>query len=885
MQSPLPRRHTRPITVPWLALALVGALAVQLAAVAPLLGGLPNALSPELAAFVPATPTPAAATPAARPEARAAFAALQSRASDALAVHWDGRTGVPDFLAGAGASGRLPYTPAPGEAGNPEAIARGFLNQNRALFGIFSAEADLRLARVEPDHQLGFSHLRLNQTYQGLAVYGKQLVVHLDPRSQVAAVTGTFVPDIATSVEPRVPQAQAEALALSHLMERQLSPEEHAKIAADVLRDKTQLLIYVDHSGHASLAWRVTLLTQKPLGLWRVFVHARRAAVLHASDSLNNAKDRRTYTAQNTTSLPGRLLIREGERSRDPVAQAAQDNAGKVYDYYFNNFQRDSLDGQGLPIVSTVHYGSDAEDAENAAWIGELQQIIYGDGGRIFQPLAYGLDVVGHELTHGVVDNTSQLIYESQSGALNESYADVFGALIEGKNWIMGEEIIKSPPYPLPYLRSLEDPNAQGSYDPNNPLGGVGQPASMDEYANLPVSRRYDNGGVHINSGIPNHAAFLVAQALGSDKMQQIYYRAMTQYLSPDSDFGDAARSTVRAAQELYGATEANAVTQAFNQVGIQVGEAAPEPPAGGDTIPGNPNPGPEQPPQLPAGCTNIIANGDFESRGGWTEVSASQNPIIDTELPRAGARSAWLGGIDEESLQYIYQDVRIPANATQVQLSYYRLIHEEVQGGIFSSPADADFGALIANASGQTQQTLEELSSSQGDDTWRQATFDLARSAGQQVRLVFAAQNPRDNFSSFFVDDVVLAACTGASAPQTPAPPQPSSQDTVYIQGRITSADTGRGISGAQLIVLKPGVSASQAASDDQVTDNEVATYGTTDANGAYETEIAIPRGQTYSVIVLANGYRPIIADNEVEIPANATSPFPVDATLRRGR
>ena len=506
--------------------------------------------------------------------------------------------------------------------------------------------------------------------------------------------------------------------------------------------------------------------------------------MLHTISSADNAKQRSTYTAQNSTDLPGRQLIREGEKSRDPVAQAAQDNAGKVYDYYFNNFKRDSLDGQGMEIVSTVHYGSDPQDAENAAWIGELKQIIYGDGGRIFKPLAYGLDVVGHELTHGVVDNTAQLVYESQSGALNESYADVFGALIEGKNWIMGEDIIKSPPYPLPYLRSLEDPNAQGSYDPNNPLGGVGQPATMDQYANLPVSRRYDNGGVHINSGIPSRAAFLVAQALGKDKMQQIYYRTMTQYLSPDSDFGAAARSTVRAAQELYGANEANAVTQAFNQVGIQVGEAAPQPPASGDTIPGSPNPGPQQPPQLPAGCTNIIANGDFESRSGWTEVSASQNPIIDPELPHTGAKSAWLGGIDEESLQYIYQDIRIPSNATRVQLTYFRLVHEEVQNGIFSKPGDADFGALITNSAGQTQQTLEELKSSQGDDSWKQVTFDLSRVAGQSVRLVFAAQNPRNNFSSFFVDDVVLASCTGNNTPQSPAPQQPTQGNGVTPPG-----------------------------------------------------------------------------------------------------
>jgi Zn-dependent metalloprotease len=182
-------------------------------------------------------------------------------------------------------------------------------------------------------------------------------------------------------------------------------------------------------------------------------------------------------------------------------------------------------------MISTVHYGTDPAEAENAAWIAEAFQMVYGDGGQIFRPLAYGLDVVGHEFTHGVIDSTAQLVYEGQSGALNESYADIFAAMIDRDDWTIGEEVVKSPPYPVPFLRSLEDPELGGTYDPRRPLSGIGQPGHMDNYANLPLSRRADNGGVHINSGIPNRAAFLVAQALGREKTEQIYYRALTQYL------------------------------------------------------------------------------------------------------------------------------------------------------------------------------------------------------------------------------------------------------------------------------------------------------------------------------------------------------------------
>src|SRR5205085_6209765 len=226
---------------------------------------------------------------------------------------------------------------------------------------------------------------------------------------------------------------------------------------------------------------------------------------------------------------------------------------GRVYDYYVNTFKRDSIDGQGMPMVSTVHYGSSAQDAQNAAWVGQKQQMIYGDGGKIFKPLSLGLDVVGHEFTHGITDNTAQLIYQGQSGALNESYSDVFGAMIDRDNWTIGETVIKSPPFPVPYLRNMQDPSAGGNYDPSDPLHSVGQPSNMNEYANLPNTRTSDNGGVHVNSGIPNKVAYLIGTALGKEKLEQIYFRTLTQILTPQSQFLDAARATAQAAQDLYG--------------------------------------------------------------------------------------------------------------------------------------------------------------------------------------------------------------------------------------------------------------------------------------------------------------------------------------------
>ena len=822
----------------------------------------------------------------ARPEQtgpQAAFNQLQARSNSALTVNWDARSEVPNFLTGLDPAARLPYRPTAAELGNPIAIARGFLDENRALFKLRSVAEELQFLRNEADKQLGWSHVRMSQVYQGLPVFGYQLVIHLDAQNQVVTVNGHFRPGIDLDTTPKIAQADAEHIALDDLLDVQLATAERSRVKATVLRDKTQLMIHVDRSDQPRLTWHVTIMTDSPLGQWRYFVNARRAQVVHQFDSLAHGKRRMTYSADNSTDVPGRLLIDEGERSRDAIAQAAHDGAGKVYDYYFNTFKRDGLDDQGSPMVSTVHYGSDPEDAENAAWIGEAQQMIYGDGGKIFKPLAYGLDVIGHEFTHGIIDNTSSLIYEGQSGALNESYADVFGALIDRGNWTIGETVIKSPPFPLKYLRSLEDPNGRGSYDARDPLSSVGQPAHMNEYADLPYTRKGDNGGVHVNSGIPNLVAFLIARAIGPERMEQIYYRTLTQYLSPKSDFADAARATIRAAQDLYSTTEADAIRAALPKVGLRTEGSSQTPsPKTTPTSQGKKQPVPSE--KAPAGCTNLIVNGTFEGDGGWTSIlGKGEDNLIETERPHTGSRSAWLGGTDKEPIMYIYQDVKIPANATQVQLAYYRLIHQERSGlsGLFAD--DARFSVLAASTKGDVIGTIEELVSSDGNDTWSQAQFDLSQLAGKTVRLAFHAENPKGNISSFFVDDVTLLACTTGGG--GPAAPKTKSQEQVYLQGTITNSDTGRGIEGAQVFIVKEGLSATDAAADDTVTRNEVDRVGVSDASGLYRTDAAIPRGRTYSVIIIARGYRPIVADDGIEVPSDATNPYQVDATLRKSK
>ncbi len=815
----------------------------------------------------------------------AALARLQTHANGELVAHFNARTNVPDFVHSTNSKGRIPYTPNAAEHGNPSAIARGFLDENRDLFQLTSVADNLTLLRVEPDAQLGYAHVRMSQTYHGIPVFGKQLIVHIDKSEQIVAVNGDYLPAINVATKPTISKEDAERVALQDLMDQQLVEYERNTVSTEVLREQTQLMVYVDEKDKATLTWNVIIMTDSPLGQWTYFVNAGRPAIVHAFDSVEHIKQRKTYTANNTTSIPGRLLIDEGQRSNtDTVAQAAQDNAGKTYDYYLNTFKRDSIDGNGMTIVSTVHYGSSAEDSQNAAWISQKQQMVYGDGGRIFQPLALGLDVAAHELTHGVTDSTAQLIYQGQSGALNESYSDVFGAMVDRSNWLIGETVIKSPPFPVPYLRNMEDPSSGGRYDASNPLQSVGQPSNMREYANLPFTRKADNGGVHVNSGIPNRVAFLIAQAIGREKTEQIYYRTLTQILSPSSDFLAAAQGTMQAAQDLYGAAEVSAVSSAWQQVGLDVGGNSPQnnPTPPGRTPSPTPSKGktqPTPPPQTQGGCTNIIANGGFESTGGWVEVT-SNSSIIDSELPHAGQRSAWLGGQDKEGLQYIYQDVNIPANANSVKLNYWRLIHEEKKK-TNQQVDDAKFWTVLARTNGDVLQTVEQFVSSQGDDNWVQSSFDISQFAGKTVRVAYIASNPQNNISSYFVDDVELLSCTSGQPQDTP----PTSGNNVFVTGIIKNADTGRGIEGGQFIILKEGLSATDAAADDNVSDDEVLTFGVSDAKGIYQTNDAIAAGKTYSVIVIAQGYRPIVADDALKIPASQPNPFKINATMRSNR
>jgi Zn-dependent metalloprotease len=266
-----------------------------------------------------------------------------------------------------------------------------------------------------------------------------------------------------------------------------------------------------------------------------------------------------TPTNQNTFNYD--IVVSNGAVFNNKSGVSAHWNAIKSFDYFKSTFNRNSIDGVGGNILSFVNVADeDGSTMENAFWNGAAMW--YGNGGTTFRPLARGLDVGGHEITHGVVEKTANLEYQDESGALNESFADVFGVMIDRDDWKVGEDVVKPGVSPGGALRDMQNP-----YNGDATNGNWWQPKKVSEQ----YKGTQDNGGVHINSGIPNHAFYLFATnaAVGKEKAEQVYYKALRDYLVKSSRFIDCRIAVIQAANDLYGTIIAAAAAAAFDAVGI----------------------------------------------------------------------------------------------------------------------------------------------------------------------------------------------------------------------------------------------------------------------------------------------------------------------------
>jgi Zn-dependent metalloprotease len=282
---------------------------------------------------------------------------------------------------------------------------------------------------------------------------------------------------------------------------------------------------------------------------------------------------REVSDAGGSETLPGTLARAEGdEPTRDDAVDEAYEGLGATHALFRDIYGRASVDGAGGVLAATVHYG---REYDNAFWNGE--RMVCGDGdGEVFQRFTKSLTVIAHELTHGVIQYTSRFEYQGQAGALNESVSDVFGVLTEQKllrqeaakaSWLVGAGLFTDQVSGTA-IRSLKAPGT--AYD-DDVLGKDPQPATMDGY----VSTAADNGGVHINSGIPNHAFYLAATTLGNfawERAGQMWYDTITeQDLPVDCTFARFAAGTLAAAGKRYGTTgdEYAAVADAWKATGV----------------------------------------------------------------------------------------------------------------------------------------------------------------------------------------------------------------------------------------------------------------------------------------------------------------------------
>ncbi|RLQ94750.1 M4 family metallopeptidase [Falsibacillus albus] len=477
------------------------------------------------------------------------------------------------------------------------------MHKDKFRFGTKAAKDSFKVLDVSKD-SLGKTVVRLQQLYNGVPVWGSTQVGVVDDQGVLNVVSGTVQPQLeekhALTEAKKVNAKKAVKIAKKDLgFEPKLEKE-----------PKGELVVYTkDDSAHYAYLVNLNFLSPEP-GNWNYFIDANDGTILNKfnnmdevsgtnavgtgkgvlgdTKSLNTTLSNGMYYLQDNTRgsgiftydmssywllpdlfLPG-TLWKDSDNvynaSADAAAVDAHYYAGVTYDYYKKKFGRNSYDNHGAAIKSSVHYGN---NYNNAFWNGS--QMVYGDGdGTNFTFFSGGIDVVGHELTHAVTESSSGLVYQNESGALNEALSDVFGTLIEfynGKNpdFEIGEDIY-TPGVPNDALRSMSDPAKYGY--PDN------------------YSKRYtgtdDNGGVHTNSSIINKAAYLLSEGgsqygvtvpgIGRDKLGAIYYRMNTVYLTSNATFSQARAAAVQAATDLYGAgsAEVNAVNKSFDAVGIQ---------------------------------------------------------------------------------------------------------------------------------------------------------------------------------------------------------------------------------------------------------------------------------------------------------------------------
>ncbi|VAX00268.1 Chitinase [hydrothermal vent metagenome] len=407
----------------------------------------------------------------------------------------------------------------------------------------------------------GKTSIRYQQMHLGLPVIAGELVANLNARNEVNSMSGEISTVLINDITPTISAYAASNMAIAAVSKWYQIENSQLTASSPVLSLYDTSLLQ-NSTSSSYLVWKIDV---RPSFLSAIneyiLVDALHGGIILHFNQVHTVLNRLTYTAGNTQTIPGTLVCDESAPTcvgGDQDAIDAHTNAANVYDFYLLNHGRDSIDGNGMAIVSTTHFGGAAGSAnpyQNAGWVGApFNQMIYGDN------FSSADDVVGHEITHGVTDFTSDLFYYSESGAINESLSDVWGEFIDQTNnigndlpgvaWLMGEDL------PIGAIRDMSNPPA------------FSDPDRMT--SNLFVIGYTNNGGVHSNSGVNNKAAFLMVEGgtfngrtitpLGIPKVADIYYEAQTNLLTSGSDFLDLYNALNQACTNLIGVGSVNVI-------------------------------------------------------------------------------------------------------------------------------------------------------------------------------------------------------------------------------------------------------------------------------------------------------------------------------------
>lgn len=650
-----------------------------------------------------------------------------------------------------------------------------YLNDRLANRGFARASDDVKVTKVFID-DLNMGHTRVQQIVNNVPVWGGEAIVHLNKDGSLATITDDLVEASYVNTEPNFSKEDSIRFAVRSYKGSKFLTE---KPVAD-------LWIYPTEQGN-HLVYRVQLRREDgsaETAMPVIFIDAQTGVKIDEYDNLQTAtgsgaslyngtvaietyyngstyylegigRKIGTFDNRNTTTSTNRFS--DTDNTWNTVTQrAAVDahfGAAQTLDYYQNVHGRNGIDGSGGPgfytsadgvtalISSKVHYSS---NYNNAFWNGQF--MTYGDGdGSTFTPLVT-LDICGHEMTHGVTERTAGLIYQNESGALNESMSDVFGAMVEryknggtvnNRTWQIGEDAY-TPNTSGDALRDMSNTHSSG--DP-------------DHY-----SERYtgtaDNGGVHTNSGISNYAFYLLSQGgthhlsnvnvtgVGATAAEKIFYRALTTYMTSSTNFADARTATLNAASDLYGASSSQYTRTATAWCAVGVGAC---PTTSTPTPTPNPTPTP--------GGSNYVVNGGLE--GGlspWTITGNGSFYTANGSTPNGGSGYLYFGTASSVT-GLGYQLISIPSNAPTANLTFAL----SVSTAETINRADDKLEVRIYNSAGSFIGTLDTYDNrnNTGGSYIQSSSYNLSAYKGQSIYIAFSVSTDSGRNTTFRVDDV----------------------------------------------------------------------------------------------------------------------------------